>query len=69
MRKTFSHESDRDRQIGDKIRTGLQSESTVDDAVGKPFGTEAFAEQSNGFETPKAVSACLCTAHLLLLCS
>ena len=60
MRRTFSHESNNDSQLGEKIRSRLESESTTEEiAKGAAATEDAFlAGQSSGFETPKAVGNC-----------
>ena len=70
MRRTFSHESNRDSQLGDKIRNVLESAS---DAAGEHTGDGSPSDQG-GFETPKAVGPCMVflaafsTAQLSSLC-
>jgi hypothetical protein len=53
LRQTFSHESDRDSQLGDRIRHSLESvdfsPAAIDTAVDEGGG-------GDGFETPKPVS-------------
>ena len=51
MRRTFSHESNRDSQLGDKIRDVLESASG---AANELTGDGSPSDQG-GFETPKAV--------------
>jgi hypothetical protein len=63
MRRTFSHESNNDSQLGEKIRNRLEvvsSESTTEDlATGAAVTEDATSGgQSSGFETPKAVGTC-----------